>query len=173
MKQVAEFYKASPGMMPPTATRALKMPESAITTSLPKDQAVVLSGAEFAKIWDTMTAWPNAVGLIMRNSSVLELPGKIMPGEQSTRSNYFNLKPGGNFTGHLRTDLMSTIAVLAVPGKDGAVTRGVIFYDGAGESMFSQFVAGEGGEGSAPSAVGLAAFDKTMALAKTLPRICN
>ena len=34
-------------------------------------------------------------------------------------------------------------------------------------------LAGDGGEGSPPSAAGLAAFDKTMALAKTLPKACS
>ena len=100
-------------------------------------------------------------------------PGKVMPGEQSTRSNFFNLKPGGGINGHLRTDLMSTIAVVALPGKDGAATRGALFYDGAGESSFAVFLTGEGGEGSAPSPEGMAAFDKTMSLAKSLPKACG
>ena len=173
IKQVSALYASKPGMPLANASAALKMPEAVVASALPKDQAVVLSGAEFTKLWETMAAWPSAVGLIMRNGSVFELPGKIMIGEQSTRSNFYNLKPGGGFTGHLRHDMMSTIAVVAIPGKDAAVTRGAFFYDGAGDPVFGEFVAGEGGEGSAPNAAGLAAFDKTMALAKTLPKACK
>lgn len=172
-KQVVELFKSKPSMSVANAAMALKMPEAIIVSGLPKDQATILSGAEFIKVWETMTAWPAAVGLIMRNGSVFELPGKIMMGEQSTRSNFYNLKPGGGFTGHLRHDLMSTLAVVAIPGKDGAMTRGVFFYDGAGDAIFGQFVVGEGGEGSAPSAAGLAAFEKTVALANSLPKACK
>ncbi|MBL8628852.1 MAG: hypothetical protein JNM81_04445 [Rhodospirillaceae bacterium] len=172
-KQVGEYYKASPGMIPANATRGLKMPEAAIVSGLPKDQAAVVSGAEFTKIWDSLTAWPTALGLIMKGGNVFELPGKVAMGEASTRSNFYNLKTGGGFGGHLRPDLMSTIAVAAIPGKDGAFTRGVMFYDGAGDSLLALFAVGSGGEGSAPSPEALAAFDKTMALAKSLPKACS
>ena len=104
IKQVSVLYASKPGMSLANAAAALKMPEAVVASGLPKDQSVVLSGAEFTKIWETMAAWPSAVGLIMRNGRVFELPGKIMIGEQSTRSNFYNLKPGGGFTGHLRHD---------------------------------------------------------------------
>ena len=172
-KQTMEYYAKTPGMLPPNAARALKMPEAAMISGLPKDQVTVVSGAEFVKIWDTMTAWPKTVGLVMKGGNVFELPGKVMAGEQSARSNFFNLKPSGGINGHLRTDLMSTIAVVALPGKDGAATRGALFYDSAGESSFAVFLTGEGGEGSAPSPEGMAAFDKTMSLAKSLPKACG
>ncbi|MBL8645339.1 MAG: hypothetical protein JNK21_15510 [Rhodospirillaceae bacterium] len=172
-KQVAEYYKATPGMLPANATRALKMPEAAIVSGLPAGQSAVVSGAEFIKIWETLTAWPTALGLIMKGGNVFELPGKIAIGEPSTRSNFYNLKSGGGFGGHLRPDLMSTIAVVAIPGKESAVTRGVMFYDGTGESLLAVFSVGDGGEGSAPSPAALAAFDKTMALAKSLPKACG
>ncbi len=172
-KQVAEFYKTSPGMIPANATRGLKMPEAAIVSGLPKDQAAIVSGAEFTKIWDSMTAWPSALGLVMKGGNVFELPGKVAMGEPSTRSNFYNLKSGGSFGGHLRPDLMSTIAVVAIPGKENTMTRGVMFYDGAGESLFALFTVGAGGEGSAPAPDAVAAFDKTMALAKTLPKACS
>jgi putative heme iron utilization protein len=172
-KQVGDYYKANPGMMPANGARALKMAEAVMVSGLPKDQAAVVSGAEFAKVWDSMTAWPTTVSLIMKGGNVFEIPGKIMPGEASTRSNFFNIKPGGSFVGHLRPDLVSTIAVVAIPGKDGAMTRGTFFYDGAGEATFGVFTIGEGGEGSAPTPAGVAAFDKTLALAKSLPKACN
>jgi putative heme iron utilization protein len=173
VKQVAEYYQKMPGMIPPNAARALKMPEAALASGLPKDQAAVVGGAEFTKVWDTLTAWPDAVTLVMKGGNVFEIHGKILPGESSTRSNFYNIKPGGALGGHLRPDLVSTIAVVALPGKDGAATRAVMFYDGAGESVFGVFAAGEGGEGSAPSAAGFAAFDKTMATAKALPKACG
>jgi putative heme iron utilization protein len=172
-KQVADYYKANPGMMPANGARALKMSEAVMVSGLPKDQVAVVSGAEFAKLWETMTAWPTTVGLIMKGGNVFELPGKLMPGEASTRSNFFNIKPGGSFGGHLRPDLMPTIAVVAIPGKDAAMTRGAFFYDGTGEAVFGVFAIGEGGEGSSPSAAGVTAFDKTMTLAKSLPKACN
>jgi putative heme iron utilization protein len=172
-KLAMEYYAKTPGMLPPNAARALKMPEAAMISGLPKDQVAVVSGAEFVKIWDTMTAWPKALGLVMKGGNVFEIAGKVMPGEQSTRSNFYNIKPGGGIYGHLRPDLLASIAVAALPGKDGAVTRGVLFYDGAGESSFAVFTVGDGGEGSAPSAAGVAAFDKTLALAKSLPKACS
>lgn len=173
-KQVNEFYAKMPGMMPAVAAgRMLKMPEASIASSLPADQAAIVSGSEFVKLWETATAWPTVMGLIIRDGSVFELPGKVMIGEPSKTSNFYNLKPGGGFSGHLRPDMMSTIAVLAIPGKDGAVTRGMFFYNGAGDSIFGVALVGSGGEGSAPTAEAVAAFDKTMALAKSLPKACS
>lgn len=173
VKQVGEFYTKTPGMMPALATRMLKMPESAIASALPKDQATIVSGAEFVKLWETATAWPTAAGLILRDGNVFELPGKVMPGEPSKSSNFYNLKSGGGVQGHLRPDMMSAVAVFALPGKEDSVTRGMFFYNGAGESIFGIAVVGEAGEGSKPSDAGVAAFDKTMSLAKSLPRVCG
>jgi len=170
-KQVVEYYKTAPGMLPPNAARALKLPEAVVVSGLPKDQVAVVSGAEFIKIWDTLTAWPDALALIMKGGHVFEITGKIKPGEASARSNFYNIAYGGGLGGHLRPDLVSTIAVFAIPGKEGAVMRGVQFYDGSGEAGFGVFV--PGGEGGKPSPEIVAAFEKTLAAAKSLRPACG
>ena len=141
-------------------------------SGIPAEQAVGTSNDAFAKVWESITAWPDATTMIMKDASVFEVQGPLPAGEPSTRSKYFNLgtHQAAGLGGHLRPDLFSSIYAIAIEGKDGAATRGVVFHGPSGESVFSVYIAAEG---STPSPEALAKFEATMALIKSLPRVCG
>jgi putative heme iron utilization protein len=171
--QVAAALLQSPAAMPPNAARMLAMPELAYVGALPSELRVLVSGGAFAALWETIAAWPEAMTMIMKGPNVFEIAGAVPPGENSTRSAFFNLKKGeGALSGHLRPDLYAAAALVALKSKEGETRlRGVLFYDAAGESVFGVFLPGEGQ--TPPSAAAVAAFEKSWALAKTLPSVCG
>jgi len=172
-KQVQDHYAANPGAMPAIATRALKLPDAVIASALPPDQVHGTSGAGFIPVWESMMAWDNPVVIIIKSGSVLEVRGKIGKGTPSKVSNYFNVEESGpGMGGHLRPDLVTAIYAVNLPTKAAeAPLRGILFFDGAGETVFGVFAAGEA-EGSPASPTLVAQFEQTRALVKSMSRIC-
>jgi len=171
-QKIRQFLAENPGMLPAIATRSLKLPEAVIASGLPAEQAVGTSKDGFAKVWESITSWTEATTMIIKDGSVFEVQGPLPPGEPSTRSKYFNLgtHQGAGLGGHVRPDLLSSIYPIAVAGEGGAATRGVVFHGPSGESVFSVYVSAEG---SQPSAEDLVKFEATMALIKSVPRVCG
>lgn len=172
--KAAPAIAQSPAAMPPNAARALGLPELAYVSALPKEQRRLVSGAAFVQVWQSLQQWPEAMTLIMKGPNVFEIFGPVNKGENSTRSAFFNLEKTkeGGVAGHLRPDLYSAAAVVALKNKEGAAAiRGVLFYDAAGESVFGVFVPAEGSQVAPPETV--KAFEATWALAATLPPVCN
>jgi putative heme iron utilization protein len=84
-------------------------------------------------------------------------------------SEYTNIAYEHPLRGHLRPDLYSSIYAVALPGKDGAMARGVLFYDADGASVFGAFISGEG---PPPPASEIDKFDELMRLVKARPQVC-
>jgi putative heme iron utilization protein len=172
--KAAAAIAQSPAAMPPNAARAIGMPELAYVGALPAEQRVLVSGGAFPQVWQSLQQWPDALTLIMKGPNVFEIFGPVNKGENSARSAFFNLEKGekGGVAGHLRPDLYSAAAVIALKNKEGTTAmRGVLFYDAAGESVFGVFVPAEGAQAAPPAT--MQAFEATWALAKTLPAVCN
>ncbi|MCB2108390.1 MAG: hypothetical protein KDE14_11855 [Rhodobacteraceae bacterium] len=168
---VAENLKTKPAMIANGGTaRMLKLPEEVVTSAMPADQAVGVAGTAFAQVWETIPAWGETLFLVIKGGNVFEIHSAAMPGKASERSNFYNLEAGAPLGGHLRPDLLNSIYAVVTPGERGGTTRGVVFYGPGGESMFAAFVGGEGGEAGAEQT---AAFDKTLAAMKALPRACS
>lgn len=161
-------YAGTPAPLPFQATRELGLSEAVISSALPQNLSLGVDGSHFRTVWDSVTGWGEALILIQRGAHVLEVHSPLPAGEPSTRSKFFNLG-AAPFTGHLRPDLLSAIHLVAIPGREGLV-RGVFFYDADGAHVFGAFI---GGEGTEPSAQQVAAFEKTWALVKSLPRRCG
>ncbi|MEZ5459478.1 MAG: ChuX/HutX family heme-like substrate-binding protein [Steroidobacteraceae bacterium] len=161
-------YAQLPAPLPFQATRELGLNEAVISSALPEDLSLGVDGSHFRAVWDSVTGWGEALILIQRGAHVLEVHSPLPAGEPSTRSKFFNLGTAP-FSGHLRPDLLSAIHLVAIPGREGLV-RGAFFYDADGSHVFGAFI---GGEGTEPSAQQLAAFEKTWALVKSLPRRCS
>lgn len=148
----------------------LKLNEALIVSTYKPEQAVGVSGANFAPVWSSLNAWGDSMILITKGGNVFEVSSKVRPGEPSKRSKFFNLQGSGpGLSGHLRPDLISAIYGLALPTKEGAA-RGLMFFGEQGESVFGVFVASEGRE---PSADELAKFKTTWDLLKSLPPVCG
>ena len=147
----------------------LGLNEALIVSSYDRQQAVGVSGASFAQVWGSLTAWGESMTLITKGGNVFEVTSKIPPGEPSKRSKFFNLKgSGAGLGGHLRPDLITAIYGFALPTKDGA-TRGLMFFGADGESVYGVFVASEGRQ---PTADEMAKFQATWDLLKSLPPLC-
>ncbi len=161
---------ARPALPAPfAAAMELKLPEAAVVSALPANQAHGIAATHFAAVWKSLQSWEDAVFVVMKGGNVFETHGRIMAGEPSKRSNYFNLRgEGAGVGGHLRPDLLSSIYALSLPGKE-SVTRGVIFYDKAGDQVFGVYVPGEG---ATPPASLVKAFETTAAAMRTLPAVC-
>ena len=149
----------------------LKLSEAAVLSSLGKSRAVGVANGEFGRVWESLTAWPEAVTFIVKGGQMFEIGGPIPAGKPSTRSKLFNLEHGGQgLGGHLRPDLVSAIYAVDLVGGEGPV-RGVIFLDDKGESAFSVFVPPPEGADKAPSPSN-AHFDKTRSLMAAMPQVC-
>jgi putative heme iron utilization protein len=168
VQRVRALYATTPAPLPFQATRELGLNEAVISSALPDSLSLGVDGSHFRTVWDSVTGWGEALILIQRGAHVLEVHSPLPAGEPSTRSKFFNLGEAP-FSGHLRPDLLSGIHLVAIPGREGLV-RGVFFYDADGAHVFGAFI---GGEGTEPSAQQVAAFEKTWALVKSLPRRCS
>jgi putative heme iron utilization protein len=120
-----------------------------------------------------MMAWDSPVTIVIKSGSVIEIRGKIAQGTPSKVSHYFNVDESGpGLSGHLRPDLVTAIYAVELPTRAAnAPLRGILFFDGAGETIFGVFAAGEGEGMPAPAAL-VAQFEKTRALIKSMPRVC-
>ena len=173
VKQVQDYYTANPGAMPAIATRTLKLPDALIASALPTDQAYGAAGAGFIPVWESMMAWDNPVVIVIKSGSVLEIRGKIAKGTPSKVSNYFNVDESGlGLSGHLRPDLVTAIYAVDLPTRAANLPlRGILFFDGAGDTVFGVYAAGEGEGQPAPPAL-VAQYEKTRALVKSMPKLC-
>lgn len=165
----AAFAKPTPPA-PFAAALQLKMPEALVVSALPADQVHGVAATHFQTVWKSLETWDQAVFVVMKGGNVFESYGKVFAGEQSKRSNFFNLHgEGAGMSGHLRPDLLSSIYVIALPGKE-SVMRGVMFYDAAGEASFGVYIPGEG---APPSAALVKQFEATAEEIRALPSICG
>jgi putative heme iron utilization protein len=169
-KKVQAAYLEGPGRLPFIVNKALGLTEAQVASALPADQAMGVPNTQFAQVWDSLTKWENALVLILSGGHTIEVYGPIHKGEPSTRSKNFNLTPeGAGMSGHLRPDLVSAIYAVAIPGKDGAKTRGVMFMDAEGKSAFSAFLPSEG---APPTPAQIAQFEATWTAVKAMPSVC-
>lgn len=166
--RITALYSKGPAPMPFQAQDELRLPESTIASALPAALAHGVDGSHFQTVWASLGGWETAMVLIRKGGNVFEITTRIPGGEPSKRSKFFNLGHDSPLSGHLRPDLVASIYVVSLPGREGRA-RGVFFYDAAGESVFGVFLPGEGAE---PSARGLADFEKTSALIRSLPARC-
>ncbi len=169
-EQIQAFYAENPGAMPAIAARKLGLAEEVVASGLPGNQMNSAPGEDFPEIWDAMDDWGPITFLIMKGMNVFEIASSVGTGVPSTVSDYYNIKYEQPLRGHLRPDLYTSIYAVALPGKDGAVARGVLFYDETGASVFGAFMSGDG---PTPADSELAKFDAVMALVGTKPSVCG
>ena len=167
---VTAFYEKSAAMLPLLATRTLKMPEALIASALKPNQALGVEGRYFGALWDSARTWGDVVFFASKEGNQFEVNGPLPEGVQSTSSNYFNLGPQkAGITGHLRADrIVSIYAISLQEGK--AHLRGLVFYDGKGDSQFAVFLPGEGAPVPPDTE---AVFNKTWSMIASLPRVCK
>jgi|JRYD01.1.fsa_nt_gb putative heme iron utilization protein len=170
-RQVAEFYAANPGTMPPVAATRLALPEATVASALGADASASAPAADFAEIWAAIGAWKEATFLIMKGANVFEIRSAAGKGTPSKSSKYFNIEYSHPLRGHLRPDLYSAIYAVKLPGKnkDQVAPRGVLFYDQDGASVFGAFL---GGDGPPPDPADLARFDELMKLMRSKAPAC-
>lgn len=169
--EVQAVYKVSGGarLVPALAARQLDMPEVVIASAMPAVDKAGTSAEGFEEIWTSVTQWEKAFTLIIKEGHVFEIDGAVPQGKRSERSNYFNLDIDAPFGGHIRSDQMSAIYTVALPGRGGSVARSIHFFDQSGVTAFSVVMGGEAGD---PDADDIARFDETMALVKSMGSIC-
>jgi len=168
-RQIAAFYADQPGTLPVMAARRLQLPESVVASGLGEAWSASAPGSAFGEVWSALAGIEQANFLIMKGQNVFEILSGVSAGAPSTRSDFFNIKYENPVRGHLRPDLYSAIYAVAIPGKDDAVARGVLFYDLEGALVFGVFVSGESLE---PSPDVIEQFDAAMALVRTKPSVC-
>lgn len=167
--QVAAFYAASPGTMPPVAAARLKLPEITVVSALDAANAASASGDHFAEVWAAIGSWETATFLIMKGDNVFEIASAAGRGAPSATSRYFNIEYTQPLRGHLRPDQYASIYAVVLPREGRTTVRGVVFYDADGNSVFGAYLSGEGPE---PSAGELAKFDALLALLRSKPAAC-
>lgn len=147
----------------------LKLPEVLVASALPPAQAHGVGAEHFRVIWKSIERWSDATTFITKGPNLFEIHGTVGRGEPSKRSSFFNIdRDGPGLAGHLRPDLYGSIYVLQIPGTSSTL-RGIVFFDLAGDSVFSVFVPGEGVP--APPIV-IREFEATSDLIRRLPSIC-
>mgnify|MGYP000863871033 CR=1 FL=1 len=166
--QVRAAYATPPA--PPTfmAAGKLGLSEAVVLSALAGKEATGTTGAGFPKVWESLQAWPDATTVLVKGGNVMEVRGRIPPGEPSTKSAFFNLKQdGAGLAGHLRPDLMGAIYAVELAGAAGPL-RGITFVDGDGGSLFGVYLP----EGASDQPALVSAFAATRALLAALPRAC-
>lgn len=166
---IQDFYDENPGASPVVAARQLKLPEAVIGSGLPVDHVAATGAEGFERVWTALTTWEKAIVIIIKGADVLEVFGPISPGQTSTETSRFDLTHDNALAGHLRPDLYASIYAYNLPGKKGAVTRGVFFYDQSGASVFGVMMSGKG---PPPPATEVEKFEKLMVLVRSLPPVC-
>jgi putative heme iron utilization protein len=169
-QKVRAHYKDNPAAMPVIAARKLNVPETVVVSGLPADQVASAPGAAFTEVWNAMTQWKNSIFLIMKGENVFEVLSPVAPVTPSKTSKYTNIDYVHPLRGHLRPDQYASIYAVAMPDKEGKLTRGVLFYDAAGESVFGAFMSGE--SLPPPSAAEITGFDGLMKRMKAKGQIC-
>ena len=167
--QVRAYLAENPGTQPAIAAVRLGLPEALVVSALDKSQAAATSGAAFREVWKAMEAWDQATFMIMKGANVFEILSGIGKGKPSERSQYFNIEYSQPLRGHLRPDLYASIYAVAIPVKEDVVSRGVIFYDADGASVFGAFISGDSME-TTPAEI--AKFDTVMSMVRKAPDIC-
>jgi putative heme iron utilization protein len=169
--KVQVLFAGAAGPAPFQAAMKLQMSESIVLSSLGPKRAVGVAGAEFARVWAALNAWPDAVMLITKGGHIFEIEGPIHPGEPSKKSKFFNLEHGASgVAGHLRPDLIGSIYAVDYMGGEGPL-RGLVFLDLDGASVFSVFVPKPDEKTQTPSPAD-AEFEKTRALLAGMPQVC-
>lgn len=166
---VQSLYLSAP--VPPTfmAATRLGLSEAVVASALAGKQTIGTGGAGFAAIWESIRAWGDATVVLVKGGQVFEVHGPVPAGAPSTTSQFFNLAPDGpGLGGHLRPDLIGAIYAVDLAGAQGPV-RGVTFVDTAGDSIFGVYLP----EAAKPGREQLAAFDRTRAVIRSLPRVCS
>lgn len=143
--------------------------EAALLDALPVGIRKPVSPARFQEIWTDLVAWPDAVTMILKLGNVFEVHGRILAGEPSQVSHYFNLAEGPGVSGHLRPDTYGAIYLAAKPFR-GRVRHEVSFLDRSGEHAFSVFVPGTEDGGEQPAA--LHSFEKLWASVGEGDKLC-
>lgn len=169
VQQIQKFYVTRPGTLPVIAAKQLGLPEALVASGLGPRQSASAPREAFQKVWDAMGAWRQANFLIVKGDNVFEILSGVSAGAPSTRSDYFNIKYDNPLRGHLRPDQFSAIYAVAIPGKEDAVARGVLFYAADGSLVFGTFISGESLQ---PSEDDLRSFDKVMQLVRAQPSVC-
>ncbi len=167
---IRDFYDENPGASPIVAARQLKMSEALTGSGLPADRVAATGADAFGQVWAALTTWEKAIVIITKGADVFEVFGPISSGQMSAENSRFDLTHDNPLAGHLRPDQYSSIYVYSLPGKKGAVTRGVFFYDQSGASVFGVMMSGKG---PPPPATEVAKFDELMALVSSLPPVCS
>lgn len=165
--KVIQRYSEPTAGLPFATAPALKLPESVVAAAMPASMSVGVAASHFRAVWDSLPAWGEVLGVVIKGGSVFEIETRIPEGKPSERSAFFNLGKAA-LTGHVRADLMGSIHLLEVPSRDGLV-RGIFFYGQDGQGIVGYFISGEGRE---PTAEQSAAFARTRALLQGLPRVC-
>jgi len=167
---IRDFYDENPGASPVVASRQLKLPEALIGSGLPGDRVAATVAGEFDEVWEALTTWEKAMVIIVKGADVFEVFGPISSGQTSSENSRFDLTHDNPLAGHLRPDLYSSIYAYDLPGKKGAVTRGVFFYDQSGASVFGVMMSGKGPPPPPPE---VEKFEELMALIRSLPAVCS
>jgi len=167
--QVREYLLENPGTQPAIVAVRLGLPEALVVSALDKAQAAATSGAAFPEVWKAMEIWDQASFMIMKEANVFEILSSVGKGKPSEVSQYFNIEYSQPLRGHLRPDLYASIYAVAIPVKDDVVSRGVIFYDADGASVFAAFISGDSMD-TTPAEI--AKFDAVMAMVREAPGVC-
>lgn len=176
---VRQFYRDLPSAPPLVARRHMKLPEEIVSSGLSAGHAAGVSGTHFRTVWDSVASWPVGFFILDQKGWILKFEGPVPALLGNERKDAFTdvKAPGANgLISHMRPDLVTSIHAVALPGglgRDGkdrkGMTRAVIFYDASRESVFGIY-ASLAGEDLNPAAI--PAFEKTMALIRTLPQVC-
>lgn len=176
---VRQFYRELPSAPPLVARRHMKLEEEIVSAALPENYATGVRGDQFKAVWDSLAQWPVAFFIMDQKGWIMKFEGPVPALLGNERKDGFTdvKAPGANgLVSHFRPDLVTSIHAVALPGglgRDGkerkGTTRAVIFYDASRESVFGVY-ASLAGEDLNPAAI--PAFEKTMALMRTLPQAC-
>lgn len=176
---VRQFYRELPSAPPLVARRHMKTQEELVVSALPPEMAVGVGGEHFASVWASLAEWPHGFFIFDQKGWIWKFQAPVPPLLGNKRSDEFtDVKVPGpqGLVSHLRPDRVTSIYAVTLPGglgRDGkdrpGATRAVIFFDESRESVFGIYASIAGDDLPADA---VAAFERTLALMRTLPAHC-
>lgn len=163
-------YKSLPGSRPSNIGAALNLPEATVLSGLPVDQSIAVKSTELPLVWKSLSKWTNALTLISRDGHDFQVNGPVHAGELDDQGKFHLTNVGWGAAGHINSREIGGIFALSLPTHSDVRINGVLFTNLEGALSFAVMVPTVNGK---PSKTVTSDYYETMALMRTLPKLCS
>lgn len=147
-RAVRNTVTADPGILLDRLAATLGIPEAAAAELLDPGMCTPLPAGTFESVWQAMTQWEQVTLITHTPGAILEVRGRIPPGEVA--HGYFNINdPDNPISGHIKAEEIHSICLVSKPFM-GLESYSVRVYRKSGTLLLAVY-AGRNGREVIPS----------------------